>query len=52
MKMTAGERVLACLKRSRTREAPTPMNISTNSDAFTERNATPGDGWEGNYQIN
>mmetsp|Transcript_27493 Transcript_27493/g.64154 ORF Transcript_27493/g.64154 Transcript_27493/m.64154 type:complete len:287 (+) Transcript_27493:1455-2315(+) len=31
----------ACLKRSRTREAPTPTNISTNSDPEAEMNGTP-----------
>ena len=33
MKMIAGEASLACLKRSRTREAPMPTIASTNSDA-------------------
>ena len=32
---------LACLKRSRTREAPTPTIASTNSDAEIEKNGTP-----------
>lgn len=30
-----------CLKRSRTREAPTPTNISTNSEALMDRKLTP-----------
>ena len=29
------------LNRSRTREAPTPTNISTNSDPEMEKNGTP-----------
>ena len=33
MKMIAGAASLACLKRSRTREAPTPTIASTNSEA-------------------
>ena len=33
--------MLTCLKRSRTREAPTPTNISTNSDALMDRKLTP-----------
>ena len=40
MKMIAGEDSLACLKRSRTREAPMPTIASTNSDAETEKNGT------------
>ncbi len=31
---------LACSKRSRTREAPTPTNISTNSDPERKKNGT------------
>ena len=42
MKMIAGEDSLACLKRSRTREAPMPTIASTNSDAETEKNGTLG----------
>ena len=38
MKMIAGCASLACLKRSRTREAPMPTIASTNSDAETEKN--------------
>ncbi len=38
MKMIAGAAVLACWKRSRTRLAPTPTIISTNSDADSEKN--------------
>ena len=41
MKMIAGAASLACLKRSRTREAPTPTIASTNSDAAIEKNGTP-----------
>jgi len=41
MKMMQGALDLAFSKRSRTREAPTPTNISTNSDAATEKNGTP-----------
>ncbi len=33
MKMIAGAASFACLKRSRTREAPTPTIASTNSEA-------------------
>ena len=36
MKMIAGAVALACWKRSRTRLAPTPTIISTNSDADSE----------------
>ena len=32
---------LACSKRSRTRAAPTPTNISTNSDPEMEKKGTP-----------
>ncbi len=35
-KMMAGEFSLACLKRSRTRLAPTPTNISTKSEPEIE----------------
>ena len=41
MKMMQGALVLACSKRSRTRAAPTPTNISTNSDPEIEKNGTP-----------
>ena len=41
MKMIAGAASLACLKRSRTREAPMPTIASTNSDAEMEKNGTP-----------
>ena len=41
MKMMHGAFFLACPKRSRTRDAPTPTNISTNSDPETEKNGTP-----------
>mmetsp|Transcript_2641 Transcript_2641/g.7879 ORF Transcript_2641/g.7879 Transcript_2641/m.7879 type:complete len:238 (-) Transcript_2641:827-1540(-) len=34
MKMMLGAHAFACWKRSRTRAAPTPTNISTNSDAL------------------
>ena len=37
----AGAACLAILKRSRTREAPTPTNISTNSEPEMEKKATP-----------
>src|SRR6266516_1969207 len=36
-----GDACLACSKRSRTREAPTPTNISTKSDPEMEKNGTP-----------
>ena len=32
---------LACLKRSRTRDAPTPTNISTNSEPEADVKGTP-----------
>ena len=38
MKMMQGEFCLACSKRSRTREAPTPTNISTKSEPEIEKN--------------
>ena len=41
MKMIAGAASLACSKRSRTREAPTPTIASMNSDAEAEKNGTP-----------
>ena len=41
MKMIAGAASLACSNRSRTREAPTPTIISTNSEADIEKNGTP-----------
>ena len=40
MKMIAGAASFACWNRSRTREAPTPTNISTNSEAEIEKNGT------------
>ena len=40
MKMIDGAASLACSKRSRTRAAPTPTIISTNSDADIEKNGT------------
>ena len=42
MKMMQGEFCLACSKRSRTREAPTPTNISTKSEPEIEKKGTPG----------
>ena len=41
MKMMQGLACLACSKRSRTREAPTPTNISTKSEPEMEKNGTP-----------
>ena len=41
MKTMQGAASLACLKRSRTREAPTPTNISTKSEPLIEKNGTP-----------
>ena len=41
MKMMHGEFCLACSKRSRTRLAPTPTNISTKSEPEIEKNGTP-----------
>ena len=41
IKMIAGAAFLAVRKRSRTRDAPTPTNISTNSDPEIEKNGTP-----------
>ena len=40
MKMMQGAFSLACSKRSRTREAPTPTNISTNSEPERVKNGT------------
>ena len=39
--MIAGAASLAWVKRSRTREAPTPTIISTNSEADIWKNGTP-----------
>ena len=39
--MMQGECRLACSNRSRTRDAPTPTNISTNSEPEIEKNGTP-----------
>jgi hypothetical protein len=41
MKMMQGEFCFACSNRSRTREAPTPTNISTKSEPEIEKNGTP-----------
>ncbi len=41
MKMMQGEFCLACSNRSRTREAPTPTNISTKSEPEIEKKGTP-----------
>ena len=41
MKMMQGAFCLACSNRSRTREAPTPTNISTKSEPEIEKNGTP-----------
>ncbi len=41
MKMMQGEFCLACSNRSRTREAPTPTNISTKSEPLMLKNGTP-----------
>ena len=41
MKMIHGAFVFACLKRSLTREAPTPTYISTNSEPDIEKKGTP-----------
>ena len=40
-KIIAGEACLACSKRSRTLEAPTPTNISTKSEPEMEKKGTP-----------
>ena len=42
MKMMEGAAFLACAKRSRTRDAPTPTNISTKSEPEMVKNGTPG----------
>ena len=41
MKMMHGLACFACSNRSRTREAPTPTNISTKSEPEIEKNGTP-----------
>ena len=41
MKMMQGAILRACSNRSRTRAAPTPTNISTNSEPLIEKNGTP-----------
>ena len=41
MKMIAGAFSRACRNRSRTRAAPTPTIISTNSEPLIEKNGTP-----------
>ena len=41
MKTMQGRFALACSNRSRTREAPTPTNISTNSEPLMWKNGTP-----------
>ncbi len=41
IKIIAGACCLACSNRSRTRAAPTPTNISINSEPLMEKNATP-----------
>ena len=41
MKTMQGAFSLACSNRSRTRAAPTPTNISTNSEPVMEKNGTP-----------
>ena len=41
MKMMHGLFCLACSNRSRTRDAPTPTNISTKSEPEIEKNGTP-----------
>jgi hypothetical protein len=41
MKMMQGAWARACSNRSRTRAAPTPTNISTNSDPLIEKKGTP-----------
>ena len=42
MKMMQGLAAFACSNRSRTREAPTPTNISTKSEPEIEKNGTRG----------
>jgi hypothetical protein len=39
--LAQGHTFLALVKMSRTRDAPTPTNISTNSDPDAEMNGTP-----------
>jgi len=41
MKIIAGDFSLAVLNKSLTRDAPTPTNISTNSDPEVDKNGTP-----------
>ncbi len=41
MKMIAGADLRACSNRSRTRAAPTPTNISTNSEPLIEKKGAP-----------
>mmetsp|Transcript_8236 Transcript_8236/g.30075 ORF Transcript_8236/g.30075 Transcript_8236/m.30075 type:complete len:211 (+) Transcript_8236:1491-2123(+) len=41
MKIMDGACFFACANKSRTRAAPTPTNISTNSDAVSEKNVAP-----------
>ncbi len=41
IKTIQGALLLACSKRSRTRDAPTPTNISTNSEPEMEKKGTP-----------
>jgi hypothetical protein len=41
MKMIAGAALRASSNKLRTRDAPTPTNISMNSDAETVKNGTP-----------
>ena len=41
MKTMHGDACFACSNRSRTREAPTPTNISTKSEPEIEKNGTP-----------
>jgi hypothetical protein len=40
MKMIAGAAAFACVKRSLTRDAPTPTIASTNSEAAIEKKGT------------
>ena len=40
IKIIAGDFCCACLNKSRTREAPTPTNISTKSDPEREKKGT------------
>jgi hypothetical protein len=41
MKTIAGASFFACSNRSRTRDAPTPTNISTKSEPEIEKKGTP-----------